>query len=317
MRGPVAVTGATGFIGTRLVERLVAEGTPVRALVRSPGKLRPRLRDRVELVSGTLEDPMALRRLMEGASMVYHLAGLATAWTRRSEDYFAINVQGVRLVLIAAQLAGVSRLVHVSTVLTRFRGSVAMTPYWASKRLGERLVRDHVAAGGNAVIVQPCRVYGPGPLTDANGATKLIRSYLYDRVPVRLKDGGARGNWVHVDDVVDGMILAARCGRAGESYLLGGENCTVEELFRQVSELSGLRRRVIRIPPALALAFAGAAELGGYLGAPVPITRGWVRTFLQDQAVDIGPTTAALAYRPRPLRIGLAGTIAWLRNISA
>lgn len=309
-----AVTGATGFIGTHLVERLITEGTPVRALVRSPARLRPRLRERVQLVTGTLADPDAIRRAVDGASVVYHLAGLAAAWTRQNDDFFAVNLEGVRRVLVAAQLAGVDRVVHVSTILARFPTPAVPTPYWASKQLGERLVRRHVAAGGDAVIVQPCRVYGPGPLHDANGATRLIRSFLSGRFPVCLRDGGVRGNWVHVDDVVEGMVLAARCGRPGETYVLGGENASVEELLELVAELSGRKPRAIRVPPPLALAAAGALELGGRLGAPVPISRGWVRTFLQDQAVDIGPTMRELGYHPRPLRVGVAETIAWLRS---
>ena len=314
MSRPVLVTGATGFIGSRLVERLVADGHPVRALVRCTKRMRPEVRGRVDLVVGSLERPVALRRAMAGTATVFHLAGLATAWSRRKSDYTEVNVEGVRRVLVAAELEAVNRVVHVSTVLARFDACTSPTPYVASKRAGQRLVERYVRGGGDAVIVQPCRVYGPGPLNDANGATRLIRSYVRSPLPVRLRDGGVRAHWVHVDDVVDGLLLADRCGKRGETYVLGGESSSVEELLDLVGELTGSRKRVFAIPATVALLAAGLAELGGVVGTPVPITRGWVRSFLEDQSVDLQPTRDALGFTPRTLRAGLAETLEWLER---
>lgn len=314
MSRPALVTGATGFIGTRLVELLLDDGLEVRAFVRSPDRLPRRLRSRVELVVGSLASPEAVRRAVHGAGMVFHLAGLATAWARRPADYFTINVEGTRRVLVAAQREGAGRVVHVSTVLTRFPDGGTATPYVASKRLAEQLVGRYVAAGGNAVTVNPCRVYGPGPLNDANGATRLIRSFLGPGVAIRLRDHGSRASYVHVEDVARGMLLAGRRGRTGASYVLGGENASVEKLARLVAELSGRPVRCLAVPRGPALALAGAMELGGRIGAPVPITRAWVRSFLQDQAVDIRPTTDAIGFRPRPLRAGVLETIDWLQT---
>lgn len=313
MKEPVVVTGATGFIGTRLVERLLEDGVRVRALVRSPERMSERLRDRVQLHVGGLEIT-PLRRAMEGAPTVLHLAGLATAWAPNPSAYYEVNVEGVRRVLSAAERESVDRVVHVSTVLTLLSNGTDSTPYEASKRMGDRVVQRYVDGGGDALTVHPCRVYGPGPLNDANGATRLIRSYLRDPVPARLRDRGALGNWVHVDDVARGIILAAQRGVPGGSYVLGGENCSVEELLELVAEVSGTQRSTLAIPPALALTVGWILEVAGRFGTPVPITRGWVRGFLQDHDVDIGPTTDALGYHPRPLREGLAQTVEWLRN---
>lgn len=314
MKAPVAVTGGTGFIGTHLVRRLIDLDVPVRALVRSLDRMPPELRARVDVVVGTLEEPEALRRLAEGTGTFFHLAGLAAAWAPRTSEFFTVNVEGVRRVLAAAEEAGVGRVVHVSTVLTRFPVDEVPTPYLASKHLGERLVLKYVEDGGDAVIVQPCRVYGPGPLNDANGATKLLDSFLHGPLCVRLRDGGVQGSWVHVEDVVEGLILAARHGEVGGSYLLGGELRSVQGLLELTADVAGVRRRCLAVPPVLALGIAGVFEIGGRLGLPVPITRTWVRSFLHDHAVDIGPTREALGYRPRPLREGLAQTIEWLRE---
>lgn len=315
MSGLAAVTGATGFIGRRLTERLVADGQGVRILVRSPDRVPPSLRERVAVVVGDLGRPETVRRAVSGAETVYHLAGLASAWSAHEADYFDVNVEGVRRVLVAAEREGVDRIVHVSTVLTLFPPDGRQTPYETSKRRGERLVQRYVAAGGDAVITHPCRVYGPGPLNDANGATRLIRSFLEDQVSFRLRDGGVRGNWVHVDDVVAGLLLAARNGRAGGHYVLGGENCSVADLLRIAADVAGVRRRCLAVPPAAALCVAGLLELAGRAGAPVPVTRGWVRTFLRDQAVDLRETIDAIDFHPRPLRDGLRETIDWLHTL--
>ncbi len=314
MTGTVLVTGATGFIGDRVVARLLAEGRRVRVLARSPGRLRRTVRRRVEVVVGAIEDPEAVRRSVEEVDLVLHLAGLAAAWSPRRSDFHTVNVDGVRRLLEAARSEDVARIVHVSTVLTLFPRIAALTAYGASKMEGERLVRAYIGGGRDAVLVHPCRVYGPGPLTDANGVTKLIQAYLRGPIPVRLRDGDVRGNYVHVDDVAEGILLAAFQGRRGGAYVLGGENRSVRELLALAGELAGARHREVALPPALGLAAAGAFELFGRLGAPVPITRGWVRTYLHDHAVDIGPTSAALGYRPRSLRRGLAQTIGWLGN---
>ncbi|MEJ2215180.1 MAG: NAD-dependent epimerase/dehydratase family protein [Gemmatimonadota bacterium] len=314
MTDRVAVTGATGFIGGHLVERLIAEGRRVRALARSFNRLPPGVRNCVDVVVGGLESRAAVGRTLHGADTVFHLAGLAAAWSPREDDYFATNVAGVRRLLGAARREGVRRVVHVSTVLTLLPHLRHATPYAASKLEGERRVQAYVASGGDAVIVHPCRVYGPGPLNDANGATRLIRTFAFGHLAVLLRDGGARGNYVHVDDVVDGLLLAANRGETGGSYVLGGENCSLAELFELVAELTGVRRPRLPVPRTAALTLAGVLEACGRLGAPVPITRAWVRSFFQDQAVDIAPTTAALGFHPRSLRVGLAETIAWLRQ---
>lgn len=314
MSGIAMITGATGFIGRRLAARLVEEGRPVRVLVRSPDRLADELRRAVDVVVGDLGRSEDLRRSMAGVRSVFHLAGLAAAWARRESDFDVVNVEGVRRLLEAARLEGVERIVHVSTVLTLLGSAARPTPYLASKIRGERLVGRYVAAGGDAVVVHPCRVYGPGPLNDANGVTRLIRTFLRSPLSARLKDDGVRGNYVHVDDVAEGMLLAEGCGRPGASYVLGGENRSIEELLETVADVAGLHRHSLAVPRQAALAMAGAMEFAGRFGAPVPITRAWVRCFLEDQTVDVGPTITALEYHPRPLRAGLAETVEWLRK---
>jgi len=313
LSGPILVTGATGFIGQHLVRRLLAQDARVRVLCRRPEALPGELRARVEVMAGDLRDGEAVRRSVAGVHTVLHLGACARAWSADPHEFRAVNLDAVAELLAAAEREGVQRLVHVSTVLTmrleEKRGR-SLTPYEATKLEGERLVEACPAA----VIVHPTRVYGPGPLNDANGVTRVIAAYLTGRFRVRLADGDVQANYVHVHDVADGIVLAARRGRPGAHYVLGGENASLAGLLAAVAELSGVRRRVYPIHPRLAVAAAGAVEMWGRLGGQVPITRDWVRLFLEDQRVDTTLTDAELGHTPRGLAAGLSETLEWLRG---
>lgn len=313
MSSTTLVTGATGFIGQHLLRRLLDEDARVRVLCRRPEALPGEVRARVEVVAGDLRDTAVVRRSVEGVHTVLHLGACARAWSRDPQEFRAVNLDAVAELLQAAEREGVQRLVHVSTVLTlrleEKRGR-SLTPYEATKLEGERLVE----ACPTAVIVHPTRVYGPGPLNDANGVTKVIAAYLTGRFRVRLDDGDVQANYVHVRDVADGIVLAARRGRPGAHYVLGGENTSLRGLLACVARLSGVRRWVWPLPPRLAVAAAGAVEVCGRLVGQVPITRDWVRLFLEDQAVDTSVTDAELGHTPRGLDDGVRETLEWLRG---
>jgi nucleoside-diphosphate-sugar epimerase len=252
---------------------------------------------------------------MEGASTVFHLAGCAKPWTRDPAEFAQVNVLGTQHVLDAARRAGAGRVVHTSTNLVEGadRPERILTSYQRTKITAETAVQEYVAAGGDAVIVRPGRVYGPGLLTDANAATKLIRQYLAGVFRFRLADGDARGNWVYVDDVVTGMMATAERGAPGGAYTLGGENASLGTFLNVLAEVSGSRRTVIALPRGLAQAVASALQIVGIFGVAPPITRDWVDLFLLDWPSNSETATRDLGYQPRTLRDGLAATVAWLR----
>jgi len=320
MSGLVLVTGASGFLGSYVVRLLVTAGRPVRVLVRRPDALAPAVRSGVECVTGDVRDPAAVCRAVTGTQTVLHLAACARAWSRDPAEFTAVNVHAVEVLLEAAARAGVERLAHVSTVLTLppFRPAAIdgpasrLTPYETTKRAGERLVESYAAQGRHATILHPTRVYGPGPRTEANAVSKVIALYLAGRFRVRLDDGDAVANYVHAADVASGIVLAGERGRPGAHYLLGGENASFHDFLALVGELSGVRRRVFALSPGAALLAAQVAEWWGRMGGTAPVTRGWVRVFLEDRRGDIGPARLDLGYAPRSLRAGLAETIEWL-----
>jgi farnesol dehydrogenase len=313
MSGRVLVTGATGLIGRHLVEQLLAQDATVRVLVRAPERLG-QMQERCEVVTGGL-DHTSLARAMQGVDLVFHLAACARAWSRTPDEFAETNVRAVGRVLQAARVEAVRRVVHVSTVLTlpAFRACAASIPYVDTKRQGESLVDAYVAMGGDAVVVHPTRVYGPGPLNDANGVTRLVAQCLSGPIVFRLDDDDVQANYVHAADVAAGLLLAAQRGVAGAHFLLGGENSSLRNLLRIVGHIANVRPRIVALPRSAALAAAHASVLCGRLGGPTLITPAWVRSYFEDQRVDVRETCRVLGYRPRPLAVGLEETIQWLR----
>jgi len=320
----ILLTGATGFIGRVLATRLLDEGERVRTLVRDPEHLDRSIRNRAEIVVGDIRRAEDVTRAMQGVDVVLHLAALAKAWGSASE-FWAVNVRAVGHLLRAAHASGVERFVHTSSVLglppfkpAPIGGSAARpTLYEETKQAAEELIQAHAGSRMQCVIVRPTRVYGPGPLSDANGVTKMIDLYLRGRFRLRLQDGDVLSNYVHVADVADGMIRAARFGGQQGDYLLGGGNASLREFLDIVTRLSGTRRRVLAIPRELGMAIGGAGEIWGSMGGNPSLTRGWIRVFLEDRRVASTRANRELGYTPRSLETGLRETIAWLQGRTA
>jgi farnesol dehydrogenase len=317
------VTGATGFIGGYLIRQLVERGKSVRAFVRRPEAIDPQVKTGIEVLKGDIRDRDAVSEAVRGADTVMHLAAFARAWSPNPSEFYDANVWAVEGLLEAAARHGLRRLVHVSTALTcplaspsgaggRIR-TRALTPYERTKLEGERLVEAFAREHSQAVIVHPTRVYGPGPLTDANGVTKTVALYLRGAFRFRIADGDVRANYVHVADVATGIRLAAENGRNGAHYVLGSDtNLSFREFLARVAEISGVHRRVLALPPAAALAIGHLGQLWGRMSGATSLTPGWIRVFLEDIPFDISATRREIGYEPRDLTAGLRETIDWL-----
>ena len=333
----VLVTGATGFIGTTLLDKLVRAGFQVRALSRrGPGAVPPGFSaglsepSSVEWVAGDIRDAASVRAAMRGCRQVFHLAAYAKNWAPNPATFDEYNVGGLRNVLDAARELGVERTVWTSTMVVfgpTARGEVAdesrprppvacFTEYEASKVRAEAVASQAIAAGLPLVVVNPSRVYGPGHLTEGNSMARLIDDYDRGRLPILLNAGVNVANYGFVDDIAEGHLLAMRHGRIGERYLLGGENVALKRLFRLIDELTGRRHRQIHIfrPGALLFAY-GQRKRAEWFGVYPTITPGWVRTFLVDWSFSCAKAERELGYSPTPFRDGLARTLAWLARV--
>lgn len=322
----VLVTGASGFIGARLVEALLARGETVHVLGRRSSDLSAFEGTPVSVFRGELHSPDDVRAAMSGCDRVYHLAAFAKNWARRPEDVHRINRDALENIFGQARALGVRRVVYTSTVMvygpsdggpvdeTTVRGIPPMTLYEESKIDGERVVERALADGLDVVIVHPTRVFGPGHLTEANSTTILMKQYLEGSWRLLPGDGTAAGNYVYVADVVQGCIAAMERGRTGGHYILGGENLTFDEFFALLAEATGKRRRLMPVPQQLAYGAAVVLEKLGSMGViEPPLTPGWVRTFFGDWLCTSALAEREIGYAPTPMGQAIAETVDWLR----
>ena len=269
---PVLVTGATGFVGWHVARNLLARGQRVRALVRDAARSARALEELegIETAQGDLRDEDSLARATAGCGVVYHVAADYRLWAPRAQvrEMYRSNVDGTRSLLAAAQRAGVERVVYTSTVGCIGMGTAGelgtedtpvslgdmQGPYKRSKFLAEE-----VALGSDlpVVIVNPTAPVGDHDFRPTPTG-KIVVDFLRGAMPAFLDTGL---NVVYAGDVAEGHVLACERGRAGQRYILGGENLTLQQIFGKLQEVTGKPAPKMRIPYAVAYA-AGVLSTG-------------------------------------------------------
>lgn len=315
------VTGATGFIGGRLVRELRAAGHQVVALVRSPARATELASLGVTLAQGDITDAASLRAPMRGADGVFHVAAWYGFGARAGREAEASNVDGTRHVLEAMRDLGIAKGVYTSTlaVFSDTRGRVVdetyrfagrhLTRYDATKaRAHYDVALPMMRAGLPLVIVQPGLVYGPG---DASLVHDTWVAYLRRRLPV--VPAGTAYCWAHVDDIAHAHVLAMERGRAGESYIVAGPCHTLVEALAIAQRITGVPAPRIHPPRAVLRALASLAGVAEWV-QPLPPTYtrdGLISTAGVTYLADNAKARRELGYAPRPLEDGLRETLAW------
>lgn len=313
------VTGATGFIGGHLVQRLLEAGHEVVALVRTPDRARGLEALGAELAEGDITEPGTLRDPMIGVDGLFHMAAWYKLGARNADEAHTINVDGTRNVLEAARDVDVLKTVYTSTLAvygdTGGRAvdeSYRMDGPWLSEYDRTKWLAHYEVAvpfmerGLPLVIVQPGLVYGPG---DHSSVGAVLRDYLRGRLPATPRQGGC---WSFVDDIAHGHILAMERGRAGASYNLAGPCLMWEDALEVAESVTGIRPPRFVLPPWL-------ARLSSWLMKPVaavaPIPPTYHPETLRVAAGctyfgDDARARRELGWDPRPLRDGLEITLA-------
>jgi farnesol dehydrogenase len=189
------------------------------------------------------------------------------------------------------------------------------TDYEASKFQLEQKLLGRREGGPEVVIVNPTRVYGPGYLSESNGVTRMIKQYLEGSWRFIPGNGRSSGNYVHVEDVVDGHLLAMQKGVPGERYILGGENISYIQLFEHVREASGVRKTLYGIPLWVMLSAAAVMMLVSKIsGRPPLIVPNLVRKFNHNWIVSSQKAIRELGYRAMDARTGIRQTVQWIKN---
>lgn len=269
------VTGAAGFVGSHVVRDLLAHGWAVRALLRTPQPPALAGLDVTE-IPGDFFAP-GIAEAMRGCDAVFHVAALYTLWRRDAAAVYRANVDGTAAILAAAREAGVPRVVHTSSVAAiGIHDHVAteadqhplaelVGAYKKSKLLGEQVARAAFERGQDVVIVNPSTPIGPGDSKPTPTSAEIIIRFVTGGMPAYVDTGL---NLVDVRDVAAGHRLAYERGTAGERYILGHENLTLQEIFTRLGAISGTAVPKIRLPRAIPLVYAA---IGEFLLAPLGV----------------------------------------------
>jgi len=323
----VLVTGATGFLGGRLAQVLVARGEAVRILARPNSDIRHLDGLPIEIVPGDLATTASLADAVKGVTHIYHCAGCSTDWAADAV-FYAANVAGVRNLLEAARhVSALQRFLHVST--TDIYGYPAVPcdeshpltdvglPYNRTKCQGEECVWDASRRSGLPVtVVRPATIYGPRSKDFVIEIAKLIRQGT-----MALIDGGrSPGGFCYVDNAVDAIIRAATLLETlGRPYNLSdGTSETWRQYIDALADGLGERRPWINIPSTVAFPLARSLESTHRLlrlpGRPL-LTRHAVYLLSRNQEYLIENARRDLDFSPAgSFDEGVARTVNWLRN---
>jgi len=319
----VALTGATGYTGGRLLSVLTGRGDTVRALSR-PSSKRPRLSPAPTWIEGDLGDRPALERLVEGAETVIHLAAVYRTAGHPDAYYREVNVEGTARLLEAAAAAGVRRFVHTSTV--GVHGDIEHPPadettpfapgdvYQATKAEADSLALDfHARRGVPVTVVRPGAIYGPGETR----LLKLFRAIARGRYAV-VGSGQAYYHPVYIDDLVQGYLLALERPEAvGEAFIIAGPSfVTQQELAETIARATGGRILPFHVPVAPLRWLAALCEAVCVpLGVEPPLHRRRVEFWTKSRAFSTDKARRLLGYEPSvDLETGAARTAAWYKQ---
>jgi len=327
----IAITGATGFLGGALTQRLLAEDHFVRALIR-PDKPRPGLSQEVEWIEGDLDDPDALGRLVDGADWIIHAAGILGEFGVSEETYRHVNAEGTRHVLDAVTIALAdgrlgpnARVLHVGSAgvlgpirhrSEDFTFDETMPPapsnaYERSKALAESYAREFALAGLPVIVARPEFVYGPGD-EHVLGMFRAIQRGIFFYV------GHGRNHChpTYIDDAVDGMLACLLQGRTGQAYQIAGpRSVSFRELAETIAIELGVRPPRLSVPRFITISGAAVLEaVGSLTGRAIPLSRTGAAFFSEDRRFTTAKARQELVYKPQiELEEGIRRTVAWYR----
>ena len=318
----IAITGATGFLGSNLTRALQQAGHTIHALVRDEKKMKGLIEPALFVV-GDINDREALTKLFTGVDVVIHTVSNFRMVKGTDESYYQTNQKGTESALEVAQACGVKRFIHTSTI--GVHGDVKQTPakedsplnpgdlYQSTKLLAEKACKAVAEQGKmEVVVVRPTSQYGPGDLR----MLKMFRMIQNQRF---LLIGQCRENFhaVYIDDLVRGyQCILKTTDLNGQVFFLGGERyLSLQEYIDSAARALGVRKPRLRVP-YWPVHFVGwlCEIICKPLGVEPPLHRRRVKFFKNNRAFDISRAKRILGYAPQvDLDEGMRRTVEWYR----
>jgi dihydroflavonol-4-reductase len=257
----IFITGATGFIGTHLVKRLVQTKHELYCLVRKTSNISELDKPGVTLITGDVTDKHSLLKGMKGCDWVVNLANIYSFWEPDNQVYKKVNVEGTRNVMESALETGISKVLHVSTVGIYGKpkdspfteesqvGPVRFSQYCQTKYEGDLVAWEFYEKKGLPLLmVYPGAVLGPG---DPKATGRYIDDLIHRRLPARVFEDSVM-TWVYVKDVAETIVRALeKQNNIGEKYLVGNNRLSFGKINQMISQLSGVSLPIFRLPDFL------------------------------------------------------------------
>lgn len=332
MSSQILITGATGFIGRRLTRDLVKKGAGVRILARNQAKAEDLFGNDVEIALGDVGDPESLATACRGVETIYNIAGIYRFGLRHQRELWRVNVEGAESLFSAAAQAGVKKVVHLSSGgVLRSRAKTdglspaldetdfpaqapRFCPYKASKWHSEQRALAWARRGLSVMIASTSCPIGGGDETPTPTG-QIVRDFLQRRFPFYCRTGL---NFIGVGDLGEGLQRVAASGRAGERYLLTGENLWLKEFLDLLTIETEIPAPRLGLPNALIGLIGCAGEAIDYLNPRSTGARVCLETALQSGRMQFFNNTKAcaeLGWRPAgTIRPDVAEAVAWFRN---
>ena len=318
------VTGGSGFIGTNLIHLLLEEGFDVRAMVRSTSVISHLKTLPIELAYTDLNSSKLAFHL-EGCDVLFHAAAHYSLWRSDHDRLFESNVLGTRNLLAAAKSAGIRRTVYTSSVAAigvtsdglpateqhQSKPEDLISAYKRSKYWAEQEVMNAVGEGQDIVIVNPTSPIGPWDAKPTPTGEIILR-FLRRQMPAFVDTGL---NFIAVEDVCRGHVLALEKGKTGDRYILGHQNLSLQEFLLQMSSLTGLKAPRIKIPHWLPLGAAWVDErLLTQFGKVPKLAIDSVRMSQQKMYYDASKAVKELGLPQTDLQLAIMASIEWFRS---
>ena len=323
----VFITGSTGFIGVKLANKLAESGQTVHALYRSEEKKKILKHPNIKLFNGDIMDTNSLEKAMDGCNYVYHVAAFTKIWAKNEHLIYDLNVNGTKNVLDASLKVGVKKVIFTSTagifgpsLIEKINENSErqvdyFLEYERSKAKAEELIKSYSKNNIEITIVNPTRVYGPGQLNKSNSVTIMMQAYIVGKWRFIPGNGKSIGNYVFIDDVINGHILAMEFGKNGEKYLLGGTDLSYLELFSILKKITGKKYFMLKIPFFFISLIAHVQLFFTKIFNVSPsITPSLIKKFSYSWKVSSQKAIDELGYTITPFETGAVQTLQWFNK---
>jgi dihydroflavonol-4-reductase len=320
------VTGATGFLGSHVARALADQGAELRLLVRPTSNLRNLDGLKAETATGDLRDAASLEKAMSGCDTVFHVAADYRLWVRDPQEMYRSNVEGTRAILEAARKNGVRRVVYTSSVATiGFHGNGVLADedspvslddmighYKRSKFMAEQIALKALRDGVKVVTVNPTTPVGEQDVKPTPTG-RIVLDFLKRKFPAYVETGL---NLVDVRECARGHVMALEKGRAGQRYILGGENLTLKQILDTLGRITGLPSPTIKLPYFFAFATGVIDEVftGRLLKREPRATVDTVRMGKKKMFASSAKAERELGWKIVPVEGALRRAVEWFRS---